>query len=37
MVLFDENMMSRNAAELIELNKSRNEQDNISVALVRTF
>lgn len=36
-VLYDETVMSRNAAELIELNKSRNERDNISVALVRTF
>lgn len=37
MALYDETVMSRNAAELIELNKSRNERDNISVALVRTF
>lgn len=36
-VLFDENRMYQNALELIELNKMRNETDNISVALVRTF
>lgn len=36
-VLFDENMMNTNSEQLIELNKARKEQDNISVALVRTF
>lgn len=36
-VLFDETTMNRNTIELIELNKSRNERDNISVVLVRTF
>ncbi len=36
-VLMDEYSMSRNATELIELNKSRKERDNISVSLVRTF
>ncbi len=36
-VMFDEFTMNTNSRELIELNKSRNERDNISVALVRTF
>ena len=36
-VLFDENMMNKNAEALIEMNKARKERDNISVALVRTF
>ena len=36
-VLFDEEHMRRNATELIEINKQREERDNISVALVRTF
>lgn len=36
-VLFDENTMMKHTAELIELNKQRQERDNISVALVRTF
>lgn len=34
---YDENSMNQNTVELIELNKSRQEQDNISVVLVRTF
>lgn len=36
-VLFDHAGMERNAAYLIELNKQRQERDNISVVLVRTF
>lgn len=36
-VLFDEYTMQRHAVSLIELNKQRQERDNISVALVRTF
>ncbi len=36
-MLLDSNTMERNARELIERNKQRNERDNISVALVRTF
>ena len=36
-VLLDEYSMNANTVELIELNKSRMERDNISVALVRTF
>ena len=36
-VLFDENTMQQNSISLIELNKQRQERDNISVALVRTF
>lgn len=36
-VLFDEYMMNDHSEQLIELNKSRKERDNISVALVRTF
>lgn len=35
--LFDDNMMHRSARSLIELNKQRQERDNISVVLVRTF
>ena len=35
--LLDNNRMSVNATALIELNKARQERDNISVALVRTF
>lgn len=35
--LFDAAMMNRNSIDLIELNKQRNEYDNISVVLVRTF
>lgn len=35
--LLDESAMSRNTTELIELNKSRKERDNISVVLIRTF
>lgn len=36
-VLFDAATMKKHTDELIELNKERQEQDNISVALVRTF
>ena len=36
-VLFDEYTMQQNAISLIELNKQRQERDNISVAMVRTF
>ena len=36
-VLFDEYTMQQNAVSLIELNKQRQERDNISVSLVRTF
>ncbi len=36
-VLFDDQTMQRNSINLIELNKQRQERDNISVALVRTF
>jgi len=36
-VLLDENIMNKNAEYLIELNKLRQERDNISVALIRTF
>lgn len=36
-VLFDEYAMHSNAQYLIDLNKQRQERDNISVALVRTF
>lgn len=36
-VLLDEHTMYANAQYLVELNKQRREQDNISVALVRTF
>lgn len=35
--LFDENTMNQRVAELIELNKQRQERDNISVVMVRTF
>lgn len=35
--LMDDNMMHTNAVSLIELNKQRQERDNISVALIRTF
>lgn len=36
-VLFDEHTMNQHALELIELNKQRQERDNISVLMVRTF
>ena len=36
-VLLSNEMMQNNTLELIELNKQRNERDNISVVLVRTF
>lgn len=36
-VLFNDNDMNNNTISLIELNKQRQERDNISVALVRTF
>lgn len=36
-MLFDDNTMHNRTAELIELDKQRNEQDNISVVLIRTF
>ncbi len=36
-VLFDDESMHRNARSLIELNMQRQERDNISVVLVRTF
>ena len=36
-VNYDQNVMSQNTISLIELNKYRNERDNISVILVRTF
>lgn len=36
-VLMNELTMNQNTLELIELNKQRNERDNISVVLVRTF
>lgn len=36
-VLFDDYTMQQHTINLIELNKQRQEQDNISVALVRTF
>lgn len=36
-VLLDDSSMNQNTLELIELNKQRNERDNISVVLVRTF
>lgn len=35
--LMDDSAMNKNTLELIELNKQRNERDNISVVLVRTF
>ncbi len=36
-VLIDESSMKNNACYLVELNKQRMEQDNISVTLIRTF
>ncbi len=36
-VLFDDYTMQQHSIHLIELNKQRQERDNISVALVRTF
>lgn len=36
-VNYDQNVMNQNTISLIELNKNRNERDNISVILVRTF
>lgn len=36
-VLFDDATMSQHTVDLIELNKQRQERDNISVVLVRTF
>lgn len=36
-VMLDEHSMHANAQYLVDLNKQRQEQDNISVALVRTF
>ena len=36
-VLFDDYTMQQNTISLIELNKQRRENDNITVALVRTF
>lgn len=36
-VLFDDYTMQQHSISLIELNKQRQERDNISVALVRTF
>ncbi|MEE1077220.1 MAG: PP2C family serine/threonine-protein phosphatase [Acutalibacteraceae bacterium] len=36
-VLFDDATMSKHTIELIELNKQRQERDNISVVMVRTF
>lgn len=36
-VLYDDVSMNENTVDLIELNKQRNERDNISVVLVRTF
>lgn len=36
-VLYNHADMERNTRELIELNKQRNEKDNISVAMARTF
>lgn len=36
-VLFDEYTMKEHSLQLIELNKQRQERDNISVVLVRTF
>lgn len=35
--LFDEHVMNQHAVELIELNKQRQERDNISILMVRTF
>lgn len=36
-VLLDEHIMNQKSRELIELNKRRQERDNITVALIRTF
>lgn len=36
-VLLDDATMNQNTVDLIELNKQRNERDNISVVLIRTF
>ncbi len=36
-VLLNDSIMNQNTVDLIELNKQRNERDNISVILVRTF
>lgn len=36
-VLLDDATMNQNTLDLIELNKQRNERDNISVVLVRTY
>lgn len=36
-VLMSEHQMNQNSTSLIELNKLRNERDNISIVLVRTF
>ena len=36
-VLMNDGAMNQNTLDLIELNKQRNERDNISVVLVRTF
>lgn len=36
-VLLDDVTMNENTLELIELNKQRNERDNISVVLIRTY
>lgn len=36
-VLYDEHSMRNNCVSLIELNKQRQERDNISVSLIRTF
>lgn len=36
-LLLDENSMQQKARDLIELNKQRQERDNISVVLIRTF
>ena len=35
--MIDENSMNQASTELINLNKQRNERDNITVALIRTF
>lgn len=36
-VMTDENRMKRNMDALIDLNKQRQERDNISVVTIRTF
>lgn len=36
-ILLDDATMNQNTVDLIELNKQRNERDNISVVLIRTF